>query len=623
MAKSVLLTSLSAMNNVTLRYYSAKKEFGYDYCEAFMDTEASTKYLLAHYKIDEIIVIGGESACDTRTDLEPVPLKNGRNYYSADKSDLTTYALFQYRLAQYLDELTTEQETCNALLPEETRKKLADFIQKYQQEADELESRRLDRLFDELSCSAQKYEKLEQAILAAFPEMQELSALYMRWVKNYLYMALKPSAKMELLQTNENASIRFVPTDTMSDRAKQVNSMMSMNQSVTEGADDIDLYVAFNSEDAADTFVAMNLLDIMTALPQSNVRCKKIFTVSSPYKNLNAEICDSTNVFDVSKLAAGIQAFLNYGKADKIVEIWERSGGQDKRVSGMIYAIRRVDMGLSMCNMQEVEKGILRLRELFRSDSRWNELSYEGALFNVIAESIKKDYGVLLEGDGEIPFIDLLKWAYRHQFYQQTLTLIESKVPDQLVNSGIFYYCGDEGEAGHVTELFAQQRLLLKPFESHKMDDINYYFIKYYDRGRVARGRDKDIPEAYAALRTKSVENKNPNLISGRTACDNMQTLHNLLYAYYHVCIVRNKINHADAAAMAEQRLSVLESDESSALIWLKDSVNFFIKSYEAAMKELEGKTPHVVLISSDEVRKAEDRIKFSRPKPGTQTEKA
>ena len=102
-----------------------------------------------------------------------------------------------------------------------------------------------------------------------------------------------------------------------------------------------------------------------------------------------------------------------------------------------------------------------------------------------------------------------------------------------------------------------------------------------------------------------------------------MQTLQNLLYAYYHVCIVRNKINHADAAAMAEQRLSVSESDESSALIWLKDSVNFFIESYEAAMKELKGKTPHVVLISADEVKKAADRIKFSRPKPGTQPEKA
>ena len=623
MAKSVLLTSLSAMDNVTLRYYSAKKEFGYDYCEAFMDTEAGTKYLLAHYKIDEIIVIGGESACDPKTDLAPVPLKNGRNYYSADKSDLTTYALFQYRLAQYLDELATEQETCNALLPEETRKKLADFIQRYQQEDDELESKRLDRLFDELSCSAQKYEKFKKAVLAAFPEMKVLPAICMKWVKNYLYAELKPTAKMELLPINENATIRFIPVDAVQESGKQVNSMMDMNQSIAEGADNIDLYFAFSSENAADTFVVMNLLDVITAMPHSNVRCKKIFTISSPYKNLNAEICDSTNVFDVSKLAAGIQTFLNYGKADKIVEIWERGGGRDARVSGMIYAIRRVDVGLSMCNMSEVEKGILRLRELFKRNEPWTSLSYDEALFNVIAESIKKDYGVLLEGDGDIPFIELVKWAYRHQFYQQTLTLIESKVPELLVNSGIFYYCSDEAEAEHVTQLLAQQRLLLKPYEYYKMDDIGHYFIKNYDRGRVSRGRGADLQAAYAALRTQSVENKDPDLITGYTACDNLQTLNNLLYAYYRIGVVRNKINHAETEVIAESRLNVSESDENAALLMMKDSVDFFIKSYETAMKELEGKTPHVVLISSDEVRKAEDRIKFSRPKPGTQTEKA
>ena len=427
---------------------------------------------------------------------------------------------------------------------------------------------------------------------------------------------------MELLQINENAAIRFVPTDITKDSAKQINSMMSMNQSVTEGADDIDLYFAFNSENAADTFVAMNLLDIMTALPQSNVRCKKIFTVSSPWKNLNAEICDSTDVFDVSKLAAGVQAFLNYGKADKIVEFWERNGGRDARVSGMIYAIRRVDVGLSMCNMSEVEKGILRLRELFKRNEPWTSLSYDEALFNVIAESIKKDYGVLLEGDGDIPFIELVKWAYRHQFYQQTLTLIESKVPELLVNSGIFYYCSDEAEAEHVTQLLAQQRLLLKPYEYYKMDDIGHYFIKNYDRGRVSRGRGADLQAVYAALRTQSVENKDPDLITGYTECSNLQTLNNLLYAYYRIGVVRNKINHAEAEAMAEQRLSVSESDDSSALLWLKDSVNFFIKSYEAAAKELEGKTPHVVLISADDVKKAADRIKFSRPKPETTAEK-
>ena len=241
----------------------------------------------------------------------------------------------------------------------------------------------------------------------------------------------------------------------------------------------------------------------------------------------------------------------------------------------------------------------------------------------MIAESIKKDYGVLLDGDGDIPFIELVKWAYRHQFYQQTLTLIESKVPELLVNSGIFYYCNDEAEAEHITQLLAQQRLLLKPYEYYKMDDIGHYFIKNYDRGRVSRGRGADLQAAYAALRTQSVENKDPDLITGYTACDSLQTVNNLLYAYYRIGVVRNKINHAETEAIAESRLNVSESDENAALLMMKDSVDFFIKSYETALEEIRGKTPHVVLISPDAVRRRMDQIKNSRPKQGQETEKA
>ena len=65
------------------------------------------------------------------------------------------------------------------------------------------------------------------------------------------------------------------------------------------------------------------------------------------------------------------------------------------------------------------------------------------------------------------------------------------------------------------------------------------------------------------------------------------------------------------------------ESDENAALLMMKDSVDFFIKSYETALEEIRGKTPHVVLISPDAVRRRMDQIKNSRPKQGQETEKA
>lgn len=296
---------------------------------------------------------------------------------------------------------------------------------------------------------------------------------------------------------------------------------------------------------------------------------------------------------------AGIKAMLAKYDIDEIIVI----GGTD--------TYDKEDM----CNIPEVESGILRLRGLFKGEKLWRDSGYYGVLFSVIAERIRKDYGTLLEGDGEIPFIDLVKWAYRHQFYQQTLTLIEAKAPENLVRSGIFYYCGDENCVDQVARLFAQKRLELKPYEYYKIEDIDHYFIKTYDRQRT-RGmgeRGEDPQHVYAALRTRSVENNDPSLITGLTACGSMETLQNLLYAYYHIGDVRNKISHADEEAMKDKRLMVSESDEISALVWMKDSIDFFIDSYEKAMAQVQDKKPHVVTITGDYVKMTAEGMKVKK----------
>jgi hypothetical protein len=111
-------------------------------------------------------------------------------------------------------------------------------------------------------------------------------------------------------------------------------------------------------------------------------------------------------------------------------------------------------------------------------------------------------------------------------------------------------------------------------------------------------------------MRTKSVDNRDPSLITGITACSSRETLMNLLFAYYHIGDVRNKINHAETTKLGDNRLVVSESDESAALVRTKDSVDFFIESYEKAVAELQGKKPRVVLISSDDVRRAAENMR-------------
>ena len=616
MARNILMTSLSAVDSdLPARYYSLKKEFGFDYCDALNDTEAGIKAMLARYDLDEIVVIGETGTCDQESGLASVPLRQGSALYSADRDALSTYDLLLYRLALYADELSPRRKGEDELLPKEVREKLASFVRKYQEENDGLKDKKFNRLFDALAQNNEAYERFETALFDALPELEDYSAICMQWVKDYLYDALKPTAKLELLPVNEDVRIRFIPDSRIEDGAQWVESMMKMEKSIVGDKEEVNLYISLSSNDAADTFVVLNMLNILVSMPGNTVRLKKLFTVRPLQRCMAGIIRDDTDGFGLTELFPAIHAFLNYGKADMITDIWEKSGAHNESIAGMVYAMRHVDVGLSMCNIPEVEDGILRLRKLFRDEKFWRESGYYGMMFSVIAECIREDYGTLITDEGDIDFIDLVKWAYRHQFYQQTLTLIESRAPQNLVKSGIFYYCNDEKLTDQITRQFAKLRLGLKPQEYYKMDDIAHYFIKTYNRSGVKRtgGRDDDPQRAYAVLRMQSIGNTNSSVITGYTACDSVETLQNVLFGYYRIGYIRNKISHAEDSVWIEGRLMASESDESAALTWMKDGIDFFIDSYEKAMEEVQDKHPHVILISGDDVRKASERMKYEK----------
>ena len=142
MTRKVLLTSLSDMgHSLSPRYFSVRGEFGYYYCDALLDAEASIKAALACFSIDEIIILGSTGSYDEGDELSTIPLSHGRSLYSADKSTLSSYGLLQYRIAQFADELSLDWKAEDGL-PPETRERLIAFIKEFRESDAELKDRR-------------------------------------------------------------------------------------------------------------------------------------------------------------------------------------------------------------------------------------------------------------------------------------------------------------------------------------------------------------------------------------------------------------------------------------------------------------------------------------------------
>ena len=625
MTRNILLTSLDVLDSDRpLRYYSAQNEFGNRYCEAMQGMEASSKYILSRFPIDEILVLGEDESSVSADDTKLVRMRDAGALYAEDPKTLPAFSLYRYRIAQYIDEINQEQQAYDALFPEEERTKLIDFINRFQEQHSESEPKRLNRFFDELARNQQLYEQLSDALYAVLPESHKDSRHAMKWVKNYLYTQMKLSSKLEILPVNENVCVRYVPTGLLEKREYWYDDVLEIDREVMNGDGEINLYVSLGNDAAVDSHLILNVLDIMVSTPGSNIHLRKIFRITEPSGSLTGMIEDNTAVSRSTELVAAAHAFLNYSKTDMLVEFWENSGERNERISRLIYAARHVDVGISMCNIMEVQEGIRLLRGLLSDERSWMEDGKYGLLFGVIAGCIQADYGPLLENDGDISFIELIKWAYRHQLYQQVLTLIESHAPTNLVDAGIFYYCDDEANVNDVINVLARQRMELKPYEYYKIDEsIEHYFVKNYDRGSCRPGRGENRSLAYAILQVQSLENQDPAKITGHTACSNMETVQNVLYAYYHLGEVRNKISHADFSAMAEQRLIVSESDVSYAMVVMTETIEYFIMSYEKALEEAQGKNAKIVKISPDEVRRVAERMgreRFAdnrRPGPG------
>ena len=601
MAYRILLTSLhEAEKDNPVRYFYARKGSKYYFCEAFLTVEASTKYILAEHEIDEIIVIGRTMTFDTGDDGRLIRLREGKSFYTSDIRDLSTYSLYRYRIAQYIEELRIEQQDLMDILSDEEKDRAAEYVDSFYRSGNFTE--KYNRMFEELAKDRELYRHFASGIREIAGD-EATASRFMTWIKGYIYDELKDSGKLEILRENEDVNVRFIPTSLSEEGHLPIDNIMQLKDAIKGNHDEkVEIYAALNNDDMTDNFVLVNILDIINTMNTDLVSLKNIYTTSDSINSLAGEIRDDTLGYGITELASATRTFLKYGKADMLVEYWEKHGAHDEQIEQMIYAMKRIDYGLSLCDIKEMMTGIEILKELFReSEKRDAPVDYYGKLFMVLADGIRNDYGKLMEGD-EIELIDLVKWGYKKKFYQQTLTLIESKAPQVIVGKGMYYYCNDEARREHNTYILAQERVSLASRDVWQMNDVDHYFIKYYMRGN-GRGGKEDIQRAYAKSRVKGLTATDDNKLIAYTLCDNITALENLLYAYYHVGDIRNATNHAEDNEGEETRLIVGKKDDIIRLVKIREAIEYFISCYDAVASNIEGKELDVVRIDAKEVK--------------------
>jgi hypothetical protein len=605
MAYGILLTSLYAREgNEKIKYYHAIDGSRMYYCDAMLPGEASSKYILANYHIDEIITTGSKDTYDSEEEIKDSVISDGKALYESDLESLSSFSLLKYRLAEYLDEVNHEKQGIIDLLDTEEQKKLMSFMKKFFEEKINKDGTfKANRYFHYLAINEKLLEEFMNDLMQEIPEANDKKKRFAAWVQCFLFEQLKDSFKFELRDWNANAKVRFIPTSLFGGESFRPGNIQPLINAISRnGEEEVDLYISIHSDDATDTFLIMNMLELIKGMPDSKVNVKAIITTSNSPKKFCEKILNDTENYDITDLMTGFRSFIDYGKVDRLIEYWNGLDYNNPYIQSVLYAVRDVDNSVSLCDIVNIQKAITKIRELI-SKAEYNLPDDSHCrLFRIILDGIRKDYGEMLEGE-ELNFISMVKWAYHKKFYQQTLTIIESLAPNNLVDRGIFYYCDSEEEKQKVISILGEYYAELKPFEKWKLDNISHYFIKNFGRGKTPRGGSiQQQQKAFAEYRVSTIGSDDPAVLAGYSLCEDREALTNLLFSYYYIGAVRNYLNHADTRTIGDDPLMATEADLITRMKLVRDTIEFFIHSYDIVDEEIKDKTPHVVYVDHADV---------------------
>ena len=581
------------------------------YCNAMGVAEAGTKYILSKESIDEIIVLGTGATYKEGDELKHMQLRDFDGYGGEDTDTLSEYSFYRYRIAQFLEDLNFEGADVLGDIDPQHREELIDIYNRFAdstlKDIQQGENRR-ERIFHILTTDRYRYEKL----LSMLPE--ESRAADLTWLRWYLFNRLDDEFKLRELDENDDLEICFVPTTTKRISRVPVENLRQIIEAVYHsGADKINLYMDMQGIGGSSGNTLIQIMTMLSDFEQSGVEIKEIITTQYDAGSFASPIDNKgLRSYGLNHLVSGMKAFIQYGKVDTLRDYWDSKHIKNDHIELLLYGMKCVDDGISLCQTGDLEYGIKILRKVFDETPKEDLPEMESNIFTMLEEIIRMDYGDLLAGEKWIDSLALIKWAYRKHFYQQVLTIIESKIPSDLVFKGMLFYADDEeskdAALAEFNRLYYETPVKLR----YSLDDIDHYFIKYYGRDFVnPRQSAEQKAIDYAAVRVESVTQGREGMMRAKSRlAGSPDILREVLEAYYAIAPLRNRINHAMSSRRDLDPDNIDINEENERLAMLNKAITRFINAYEAALEAREpGEKP--VRIRSYEFR---EYTKANRP---------
>lgn len=605
--KNILLVSLENLNQgIQYKYYYNNDGGNPKYCNSILHAEVATKYVLSMVNIDEIVVIGSGATYDEGDEFKKTLLSTGDEFFVSDINKLSEYSLYRYRLSEFLEGLDLEEyEMLEDVTEEEKDILLKTFNKFYTELRARSKRKRRDVVFDILRKEPEFYSEL----IGMLPlELKSKEA----WLKRYIYSTLTDSYKLRALESNEDVLMSFIPTTNNHAGSVDLENISKIIDALTGGEEEtVNLYIDMQGLERTDDFTMVTVFSILKNEWQNKIHIKSI--LSTENDGFAGEIKNELERYEMNDLLAGINAFIQYGKVGSLCRYWEERNIYNEHIEKLLFAMQYIDDGVSLCNIADLEYGICELRKVLAEKQPEKEKdTLESNVLGVLEAGIRRDFGPLLEGEDtdSVDVLELIKWTYRKEFYQQTLTIIESRIPNDFVNRGILYYAKNEEDKAEALEVIVNEYNRTLPKDRYQFNDINHYFIKFYGRRLINnRQNPTKVQQDFAKMRADFTEQESEGVLKSYSLLADRDELEELIFAYSSLGGIRNQVSHGKSGLKKYPGQRTI-SKENENIRAVKEAVDYFIQQYGAAKEKLEGAEFTVVTIEGDEVREKSSRDK-------------
>ena len=147
-------------------------------------------------------------------------------------------------------------------------------------------------------------------------------------------------------------------------------------------------------------------------------------------------ILEDKQSIEINDFHAGMNEFFNTGKGDSLSKFIDSCPKNDSN-SMLVKIINKISNAILLCDMNSFEDGLNDMDEWLKN--RKEDESY----IDIFIDAFKSDYGKLLDKENR-GYIDIIEWCLKKKFYQQALTIVESKMPKTIINSKALFFDWDD-----------------------------------------------------------------------------------------------------------------------------------------------------------------------------------